>query len=78
MFTKNTSLFTAVAVGASYRLCVPTLTAGSYQVQTLQPCLVGLRADLLLQFLHPLFNALLRGIAAMVDDRGEVTPLSVS
>lgn len=77
MFTKNTFLFTAIAVGGSYRLCVPTLAAGSFQVQTLQPCLVGLRADLLLQFLH-CFNALLRGISAMVDGRGEITPPSAS
>ena len=78
MFTKNTFLFTAIAVVESYRICVPTLAVGSYQVQTLQPCLVGPRADLLLQFLHALFNALLQGISAMVDGRGEVTPLSAS
>lgn len=65
-------------MGGSYRLRVHTFTAGSDQVQTLKPCIVGLRADLLQQFLHALFNALLRGISAMLDDRGEVTPLSVS
>lgn len=43
------------------------LTAGSYEVQTAQPCLVGLRADRLLHFLHALFHALLRGILAMVE-----------
>lgn len=43
------------------------LTAGSYEVQTAQPCLVGLRADRLLHFLHALFHALLRGISAVVE-----------
>lgn len=43
------------------------LTAGSYEVQTVQPCLVGLRADRLLHFLHALFHALLRGILAVVE-----------
>lgn len=78
-------LFTAIVVvwwwwwwwWGGYRPCVPTVTAGSYKEQTLQPCLVVLRADLWLPLLHALFNALLRGVWAVADDRGEVTPLSV-
>lgn len=67
LLRRNTSLFTAVAVGGGVQ---GVLAAGSYQVQTVQPCLVGLgSASTAALLLHALFHALLRGISAAVDDR---------
>lgn len=71
---KNVALFKAVTVEGSYRLREPALAAGSCCVQTKEPCLLGLRADALLQFPRVVSCVLLRGISAVVDDSGEVAP----